>query len=51
MQLYSTRQCIEVSVLVVRTFVKLRGLRVTHQELRYKLIEVERKKHSMGFIS
>jgi hypothetical protein len=38
-----TPYAIEVSVLVVRTFVKLRQLLALNKELRHKLLEIERK--------
>jgi hypothetical protein len=39
----NSARAIEVSVLVVRTFVKLRELLATHKELAHKLAELERK--------
>jgi hypothetical protein len=39
----NTPHAIGVSVLVVRTFVKLRQMLAAHKELHYKLIELERK--------
>ena len=39
----NTPHAIEVSVLVVRTFVKLRQMLAAHKELRHKLVELERK--------
>lgn len=39
----NTQQAIEVSVLVVRTFVKLRQTFAVHKEFRHKLAELERK--------
>jgi hypothetical protein len=39
----STKRAIQVSVFVVRAFVKLREMLSTHKELAYKLAELERK--------
>ena len=39
----NTTRAIEVSVYVVRTFVKLREILTTHKELAHKLAELERK--------
>lgn len=39
----NTPHAVEVSVLVVRTFVKLRQLLSTHKELRHKLMELEHR--------
>ncbi len=39
----NTPRAIEVSVLVVRTFVKLRQMMSTHKELRHRLIELEHR--------
>ncbi len=39
----NTPHAIEVSVLVVRTFVKLRQMLAAHKDLRHKLVELERK--------
>ncbi|MDR3492106.1 MAG: ORF6N domain-containing protein [Gammaproteobacteria bacterium] len=39
----NTAHAIEVSVLVVRTFVKLRQMLAAHKDLRHKLLELERK--------
>ncbi len=39
----NTQHAIEVSVLVVRTFVKLRQILAAHKELRHKLADLERK--------
>jgi len=39
----NTPRAIEVGVLVVRTFVKLRQLLATHKELRHKLLELEHR--------
>lgn len=41
----NTPRAIEVGVLVVRTFFKLRQLLATHKELRHKLLELE---HHVG---
>lgn len=40
---HNTQHAIEVSVLVVRTFVKLRQILAAHKELRHKLADLERK--------
>ena len=39
----NSRRAIEVSVYVVRAFVRLRGILATHKELAQKLGELERK--------
>jgi hypothetical protein len=39
----NTPRAIEVSVIVVRTFVKLRQMLANHKELAYKLAELERR--------
>jgi hypothetical protein len=39
----NTPHAIEASVLVVRTFVKLRQMLAAHKELRHKLVELEQK--------
>ena len=39
----NTPRAIEVSIFVVRAFVKLREMLATHKELAYKLAELERK--------
>lgn len=39
----NTPHAVEVSVLVVRTFVKLRQIMATHKELRHKLAELEHR--------
>lgn len=39
----NSSRAVEVSVLVVRTFVKLREMLATHKELAHKLTELERK--------
>jgi hypothetical protein len=39
----NTPRAIDVSVYVIRAFVKLRELLSTHKELAYKLVELERK--------
>jgi hypothetical protein len=39
----STKRAIQVSVFVVRAFVKLREMLATHKELAHKLAELERK--------
>jgi phage regulator Rha-like protein len=39
----NSRRAIEVSVFVVRAFVRLRGVLATHKELAQKLAELERK--------
>ena len=39
----NTQRAIEVSVFVVRAFVKLRGVLTSHKELAYKLGKLERK--------
>ncbi len=39
----NSKRAIEVSVVVVRTFVKLRAIMATHKDLAHKLAELERK--------
>ncbi|MEW6377876.1 MAG: hypothetical protein AB1502_19060 [Thermodesulfobacteriota bacterium] len=42
----NTKRAIEVSVFVVRAFIKLREMLATHKELAHKLSELERKLES-----
>ncbi len=44
----SSKQAVEMSVFVVRAFVKLRETLATHQELAEKLTELERKVGTHG---
>ena len=39
----NSKRAVEMSIRVVRTFIKLRQLLTTHKELAYKLSELERK--------
>lgn len=49
----SSPEAIGMSILIVRTFVKLRNLLATHQRLAAKLGELERKlsNHDQQFVS
>ncbi|MDI7261817.1 MAG: ORF6N domain-containing protein [Thermodesulfobacteriota bacterium] len=42
----NTKRAIEVSVFVVRAFIKLREMLATHKELAHKLVELERRLES-----